>query len=167
MNRIGDRFDFYDNLLKEHDKPAREALKYHINKIFLKKKNKLSVIDNPDIFGPDMIVCFNGIPHKHYIELFHNVGWIGEKFPYKHLNITQKKGNDSLNMIVDTVVFNNDFTMMAYIKHKNIKKCVKKGILFEIKSWYMKKNEWMYKLDAKYLVLTKVKIDYSKKFFES
>lgn len=165
MIRVGERFSFYKELLDKHDQPSREALKYHISQSFKNKRKKISVIDNPDIFGPDMIICVNNKPTKHYIELFHNAGWVGEQYPYKALNITQKKGRDCLNMIVDTIVFNNDFTMMAYVKHKYIKECVDLGELFEIKSWYMKKNEWMYKLDKKYLIFSKVKMDYSKQFF--
>lgn len=85
---------FNQNMFNRYDIPARNIVKAALGEF---------VTDNPDQYKQDLIITDETYKYK-YIELQVCATWIGDKFPYDHVFIYERKchyGNDTLFMTLN------------------------------------------------------------------
>ena len=73
---------FDQHLFEKYDIPARDAIKKVLGNF---------VIDNPDQYKQDLIICDETYKYK-YIELQVCSNWIGETYPYDKVYVYERKG---------------------------------------------------------------------------
>lgn len=98
----------------------------------------ITLIDNPDIYGIDMLV--SGSTQK--IELEHSNKWSGINYPYRTVHVLERKLDKYF--IRDTgniVIFNLDYSRCICISNKTIRKY--KDTLKEFKNRYCPEGELM------------------------
>lgn len=106
---VGKKSVFSQKMFEKYDIPARKI----ISSIFGE-----DIIDNPDIYGEDMIITIPECEYK-YLELQVCADWQDVKFPYDKPYIYERKikfSDDTLFM-----VFNRKMTMALLFAKKYIK----------------------------------------------
>ena len=95
---------FCQDLFKENDEPARAA-----GKRYWEAVSGVRVEDNPDKYGPDLVV--HTMLGSFYCEVEIKKVWKGKEFQYDTLQIAARKGKylDSA-LPVSYIVFNDDQT---------------------------------------------------------
>ena len=86
------KFDI--NLYNKYDIPARTKVKEIL---------KDYIIDNPDIYGADMIINSKNKCKYKYLEIQVCTQWTGEKFPYNNVYIWERKGKYDNNTLFLTL----------------------------------------------------------------
>ena len=90
----GKHSKFNQDLYEKYDLPAREKIKKALGDF---------VIDNPDLYGQDLVITKKDCKYK-YIELQVCTTWVGEKFPFDNVYIYERKnryGPDTLFITLD------------------------------------------------------------------
>ena len=90
---------FDQKLCNKYDLPARNIVK--------KQLGEENIIDNPDIYAEDMIICNPECKYK-YLELQVCVAWKEDKFPYSNPFVYERKAHFSSDTLF--LIFNKWMT---------------------------------------------------------
>lgn len=123
---------FSPSLFKENDKLAREAGKRYWS------KQGYEVWDNPDRYGPDLIVS-----NEFFCETEIKRVWKGDTFPYETLQIAGRKGKFLDSVIPCVFMVCNDSLTHAIIASEDD---VKSSPLVEVPNRYVHKGEYFYQV---------------------
>ena len=137
---------FCQDLFKENDEPAREAGKRYWDSV-----DGVRVEDNPDKYGPDLIV--NTMAGSFYCEVEIKKIWKGKEFQYDTLQIAERKGKYlSLPLPVSYIVFNDDQTY-GYLCQGSV---LADSPLVEVPNKYNWSGEMFYQIPISKLTLIEV-----------
>ena len=142
---VGKKFDYA--LFKANDKLARDIGKKYWSSLNYK------VYDNPDRYGPDLIVeeiCIDTYRHNiandFYCEMEIKRAWKGKEFRYKTCQIPQRKGKyldkTKYDKTCNFFIINNEYEYAFFIKEEDISS----SPLVEVPNKYVPAGEFFYQV---------------------
>jgi hypothetical protein len=136
------KFDY--ELFRANDKLARDiGKKYWLSQ-------KYEVMDNPDKYGPDLIVkdpiFMGGLAEEFYCELEIKRAWKGKEFKYRTCQIPQRKAKfldkSKYNMPCHFFIINNEYQYAFYIEDQD----VASSPLVEVPNRYVPEGELFFQV---------------------
>lgn len=119
-NMIGEYKTFDSKLYNIHDNVKKNILDY-----FAQKGVKATI--NEDKYGPDLIVVIDS--QEYYCEVQQKMAWKGDNFPYKELNIEERKEKFlKLDKPIFFCVVNAEKTHALFTSGKIVSGCPKKSV---------------------------------------
>lgn len=107
--------DFSPELHAQNDIPAREKVKTSFAEFW-----DLTLIDNPDIYGPDLLAYRKGI-FEGFVEVEVKHNWIGNRFPFATVHFPKRKERIFGDGPMIFVVMNKDLTHFIWFKLDSLK----------------------------------------------
>jgi hypothetical protein len=137
---------FNRSLHRANDPPARAIVKKYL------KQKGLAVEDNPDQFGVDLISADGTLQ----LEIEHRLIWTTEEFPYKEVNIPERKAKFFATKSVGYIILSNDYSYIGMISGKELAKHMVKENLHESSNRFVRAGEYFYKIPKDAFVWDKV-----------
>lgn len=103
-------------LYDENDYRARLAVSTYLT------STGLHVVDNPDKYGPDLII-FQGFKPGRYVEVEVKRVWMGQVFPWSSVQLPERKGKFLRKKLpIEFWILNNDLKFSLVIADKSLLK---------------------------------------------
>lgn len=133
---------FSQELYDKYDIPARNLMKQQLG--------ENNVIDNPDIYGEDMIITNEKCNHK-YLELQVCAEWYNDNYPYEKPFVFERKGHFSEDTLF--IIFDKNFKRSFVFKKKHLNE--KPVRMKKYSKTFIYTIEWnrVYKIDVKDLCI--------------
>ena len=147
------KFDY--DLFRANDRLARD-----IGKAYWKNK-RYDVEDNPDKYGPDLlvseIIIDPGISESFYCEMEIKRAWKGKDFKYKTCQIPQRKAKyldrNTYKLPCNFLIINNEYEWAFYIKGED----VAASPLVEVPNKYVPSGEMFFQVSLDFCNLEELK----------
>ena len=133
---IGKYKKFDKELFNDNDPKCRKVVKDYL------AKYNIFVNDNPNKYGVDLLSEDESVQ----LELERRTGWIKEEFPFKEVNIPERKAKFFTNGKVSYVVISNDYSHIGIITPKKVQKYIDKKYLKESSNRFIQSGELFYKI---------------------
>jgi len=101
---------FSKELHDQNDGPARARVRQSFAEMW-----GLNLVDNPDIFGPDLI-AYRGSVFQGFVEIEVKHNWTGARFPFKTVHIPSRKERIFQHRPMIFVVMNKEMNRFIWFK---------------------------------------------------
>lgn len=129
---------FSQQLCNQHDPQSRRIVKEYL------KKQGLIVNDNPNKYGVDLISEDGTLQ----VEIEHRLIWKEKDFPYKDINIPERKKKFFIENSVCYFILSMDYSRIGMIDGKNLRQFLNDDTLTESSNKYVREGEYFYKVPA-------------------
>ena len=106
---------FSQELHDQNDIPAREKVKISFAEFW-----DLTLVDNPDIYGPDLL-AYRGSVFEGFVEIEVKHNWIGTRFPFSTVHFPKRKERIFEDGPMIFVVMNKDLTRFIWFRLDSLK----------------------------------------------
>ncbi len=133
---IGRSKPFSKTLHARNDPKSRAVVK----KFFAERGVEL--VDHPNQFDIDLVTT-DGLLR---VEVEHRINWDTPDFPYKEVNVPERKAKFFETGNAHYVILSKDYTRLGFISAKKIQAFIKPDCLKESSNRFMKEAEYFYKV---------------------
>lgn len=143
---IGTHKKFSQSLFNRNDPKSRTVVKEYFN------KQGIPLNDNDNKYGVDLI-SEDGTLH---IEIEHRLVWTNDEFPYKEVNVPERKAKFFVENHIGYVILSADYSHMGVIDGKTLRLYMVAENLKESPNRFVKENEFFYKVPVDAFKWTKI-----------
>ena len=145
MGKVRKKFD--KKLYRENDRIARI-----LSKEFLRFKFDVEAVDNPDKYGPDLLVLENS-DLQHYVECEVKHSWDSEDFPFDSVQFPERKSKFIyLTKPTLFLMYNSDKTQVIMTSSLEMRR----SPLIEVSNKFVNKGEYFYQIPLKSVKIFKL-----------